>query len=101
MHEYDGESRSALRQFTDVPAPFGVVTVPYRRPAMLAVNGTTAEERTRIQEAARCYVREQAPTPPLAVLERVARIVWQARSLELQYRCEDGTSRVPGKSAAA
>jgi hypothetical protein len=41
----------------------------------------TAEERTRIQEAACRYVRERAPTPPVAVLERVARIVLQARTL--------------------
>jgi hypothetical protein len=34
----------------------------------------------RIQEAARRYVHEQAPTPPVAVLERVARIVLQART---------------------
>jgi hypothetical protein len=41
----------------------------------------TSEERQRIQAAARRYVREQAPTPPVAVLERVARIVLQARTL--------------------
>ena len=35
----------------------------------------TAEERTRIQEEARRYVREQGPIPPVALLERVARIV--------------------------
>jgi hypothetical protein len=40
----------------------------------------TAEERADIQELARRYVREQAPTPPTAVLERVARIVLQART---------------------
>ena len=34
-----------------------------------------AKERTRIQEAARRYIREQAPMPPVAVLNRVARIV--------------------------
>jgi hypothetical protein len=32
----------------------------------------------RIEEAACRYVREQAPTPPIAVLECVARIVLQA-----------------------
>jgi hypothetical protein len=32
----------------------------------------------RIEEAACRYVREQAPTPPRAVLECVARIVLQA-----------------------
>jgi hypothetical protein len=39
----------------------------------------TAEERTRIQEAARRFVREQAPTPPLAILEQVVRIVLNVR----------------------
>jgi hypothetical protein len=33
----------------------------------------------RIQEAARRYVRELAPTPPVATLEQVARIVLNAR----------------------
>jgi hypothetical protein len=41
----------------------------------------TSEERQRIQAAARRYVREQAPTPPVAILERVARIVLQTRTL--------------------
>jgi hypothetical protein len=40
----------------------------------------TAEERMSIQEAARRYVREQAPIPPIAVLERIARIIQQART---------------------
>jgi hypothetical protein len=40
----------------------------------------TAEERARIREAARCYVREQAPSPPNEVLERIAGIVLQARA---------------------
>jgi hypothetical protein len=40
----------------------------------------TAEERAYIRGAARRYVHEQAPTPPMAVLERVARIVLQART---------------------
>jgi hypothetical protein len=40
----------------------------------------TSQEQ-RIQAAARRYVREQAPTPPAAVLERVARIVLQAHAL--------------------
>jgi hypothetical protein len=40
----------------------------------------TSEERERIQAAARRYVRDQAPTPPVAVLERVARIILQART---------------------
>lgn len=46
----------------------------------------TAGERMRIQEAARRYVHEQAPTPPLAVLERVARIVLQARTTGRQHQ---------------
>jgi hypothetical protein len=41
----------------------------------------TSEERKRIQAAAWRYVHEQAPTPPVAVLERVARIVLEARTL--------------------
>jgi hypothetical protein len=41
----------------------------------------TSDERKRIRAAARRYVHEQAPTPPAAVLERVARIVLQARTL--------------------
>jgi hypothetical protein len=40
----------------------------------------TDEERECIREAARRYVRERAPTPPMAVLESVARIVLQART---------------------
>ena len=55
----------------------------------------TAEERTRIQEAACRYVREQAPTPPIAVLERVARIVLQAQSPQV------GISVNPGEPEAA
>jgi hypothetical protein len=39
----------------------------------------TNEERECIRKAARRYVREQAPTPSIAVLERVARILLQAR----------------------
>jgi hypothetical protein len=39
----------------------------------------TAEERIYIHVAARRYVREQAPNPPVWVLERVARIVLQAQ----------------------
>jgi hypothetical protein len=39
----------------------------------------TEEERTHIREAACRYVREQAPMPPIAILERIARIVLQAR----------------------
>ena len=42
----------------------------------------TVEERTRIQEEARRYVRQRAPTPPAAVVERVARIVLQARAAD-------------------
>ena len=40
----------------------------------------TNEEREGVREAARRYVHEQAPTPPDAILERVAGIVLQARS---------------------
>ena len=39
----------------------------------------TSEEREWIREAARRYVREQAPTPPAAILEQVARIVASVR----------------------
>jgi hypothetical protein len=39
----------------------------------------TAEERARIQGEARRYVREQAPTPPVAILEQVARIIANVR----------------------
>jgi hypothetical protein len=39
----------------------------------------TNKERECIREAARRYVREQAPSPPNEVLERVAVIVLQAR----------------------
>jgi hypothetical protein len=41
----------------------------------------TNKERECIRDAARRYVREQAPSPPIEVLERVARIVLQARTL--------------------
>jgi hypothetical protein len=40
----------------------------------------TNKERECIRDAARRYVREQAPSPPIEVLERVARIVLQART---------------------
>jgi hypothetical protein len=49
----------------------------------------TSEERERIRAAARRYVREQAPTPPVAVLECVARIVLQAGTPQ---RAGDGLS---------
>jgi hypothetical protein len=41
----------------------------------------TNEQRECIREAARHYVSGQAPVPPIAVLERVGRIVLQARTL--------------------
>jgi hypothetical protein len=41
----------------------------------------TNNERERIREAARRYVREQAPNPPIEVLERVARIVLETRGV--------------------
>jgi hypothetical protein len=61
----------------------------------------TAEERTRIQEAARRYVRQHGPTPPTGVLERVARIVLQARPREAPSGCEQGSSGSPGRPEAA
>ena len=40
----------------------------------------TNEEREHIREVARRYVHEQAPVPPVAVLERVARIILQSKT---------------------
>ena len=42
----------------------------------------TNQERERIREAARRYVRDQAPIPPTALLEQVARIVLQAKAAQ-------------------
>ncbi len=61
----------------------------------------TAEERTRIQEAARRYVREQAPRPPVAVLERVARIVLQTMGTSRSATVPDGTGVDSGRPEAA
>jgi hypothetical protein len=61
----------------------------------------TGEERTAIQEVARRYVREQAPAPPVAVLERVARIVLQARTLQRRADVAYPIALVPRRSAAA
>jgi hypothetical protein len=58
----------------------------------------TNEERERIREAAR---REQAPTPSVAVLERVARIVMQARSANRPGVVPDRTVGSPGRPEAA
>ena len=38
------------------------------------------EERERIREAARRYVCDQGPVPPIALLEQVARIVLEAKA---------------------
>jgi hypothetical protein len=61
----------------------------------------TAEERTRIQELVRRYVRQHGPTPPTGVLERVARIVLQARSHEAPHGCEQGSSGNSSRPEAA
>jgi hypothetical protein len=61
----------------------------------------TAEERIRIQEAARRYVREQAPTPPVAVLERVARIVLQVRTSKRGAETSRPILTIPHPSEAA
>ena len=61
----------------------------------------TAEERMRIQEAACRYVREQAPTPPVAVLERVARIVLQAKASNRSQAALDRTGGRRDKQEAA
>jgi hypothetical protein len=61
----------------------------------------TAEERAHIREAARRYVHEQAPTPPLAVVERVARIVLQAGSLERHEAVSDLATENRGRPEAA
>jgi len=42
----------------------------------------TNQEREDIRAAARRYVRDQAPTPPTALLEQVARIVLQAKAAQ-------------------
>jgi hypothetical protein len=49
----------------------------------------TAEERAQIQQAARRYVREVAPTPSTAVLEQVARIVLEARGVDQSRRLNE------------
>jgi hypothetical protein len=59
----------------------------------------TTEERERIRAAARRYVHEQAPTPPDAVLERVARIVLETKRLNRTGAPTDQTTltcRQPG-----
>jgi hypothetical protein len=61
----------------------------------------TAEERTDIQELARRYVREQGRTPPIAVLECVARIVLQARTSSEMTVTSHGTASIPGRPEAA
>jgi hypothetical protein len=72
-----------------------------RRVASRAGDGMTAEERTRIQEAGRRYVREQAPRPPVAVLERVARIVVQAMGTIRSATVPDVTGVDAGRPEAA
>jgi hypothetical protein len=61
----------------------------------------TGEERRQIQEAACRYVHEQAPTPPRAVLERVARIVLEARSPRPPEVSTDLAAFRPGQLGAA
>lgn len=51
----------------------------------------TNEEREGIREAARRYVHEQAPTPPDAILERVAGIVLETTGLN-RTRAPDQTT---------
>jgi hypothetical protein len=60
----------------------------------------TAEERMRIQEAACRYVRDQGPNPPTALLEQVARIVLQAKTLQLR-REPKGSLSDPDRPEAA
>lgn len=71
----------------------------------------TDEERERIREAARRYVREQAPTPPIALLERIARIVLQDKTLKWRMKipnhvaskaqsAESSMLRAPGHSSS-
>jgi hypothetical protein len=55
----------------------------------------TDEERRQIKEAACRYVREQAPTPPVPVVERVARIVLQARTSQWQVERTDRNPHHP------
>jgi hypothetical protein len=50
----------------------------------------TNKERECIRAAARRYVHEQAPRPPIEVLERVATIVIQARQLQEWERQAQG-----------
>jgi hypothetical protein len=45
----------------------------------------TNQERERIHQAARRYVHDQGPNPPTALLEQVARIVLQAKTLPPSY----------------
>jgi hypothetical protein len=61
----------------------------------------TADERTRVQEAARRYVREQAPMPPIAVLEHVAWVILQARSPGRQVPQRAGSLGKAGQLDAA
>jgi hypothetical protein len=61
----------------------------------------TADERMRIQAAARRYVREQAPVPPIAVLEHVALVILQARSPGRQMPRRAGSLGKAGQPDAA
>jgi hypothetical protein len=61
----------------------------------------TAEERERIREAARRYVHERAPNPPDAVLERVARIVLEARIRSRRGMVVDHSALDRGQLGAA
>jgi hypothetical protein len=59
-----------------------------------ARDAMTAEERTCIHMAARRYVREQAPKPPVWVLERVARIVLEAQAFQPASETSHSTSTI-------
>jgi hypothetical protein len=59
----------------------------------------TNQERERIREAARRYVSDQAPDPPTALLEQVARIVLQAKTRQASYE-PDGSLADPNRPAA-
>jgi hypothetical protein len=61
----------------------------------------TNKERERIREAARRYVHEQAPSPPMETLERVARIVLQARVSDRSGPEPDLAARDAGRADAA
>jgi hypothetical protein len=61
----------------------------------------TSDEEAGIRAAARRYVQEEAPTPPTAVLEQVARIVLEVRTSSQSAVIVDQTAGTPGRPAAA